>query len=197
MTWSTIKRKLITRYGENIGPFLIHENELQLLIAIILSAQTTDKKVNDVTLELFKNYKTLDQFLKITQDEWLSYIRGVNYGPTKARNLHTAMRQICEIGGIPLLKDELVSISGVGIKTALVFLGQARNVLAGIPVDTHVLQFAIEFGLTNETDREKVRRDIEKKISKRDWIMAPKLMILYRREFRRGKKRLDNDPLCI
>lgn len=161
---------------------LNHETPLQLLIATILSAQATDKKVNEVTEELFKKFKTLDDFLEITQEELESYIKVIGLYKSKGSNLMKLFPLLQEKHGgeVPRTMEELILLPGVGRKTANVVLSNAYGVPA-IAVDTHVFRVSNRIGLVNEETVEKTEESLMKKIDKNLWIDAHHLLIFHGR----------------
>jgi endonuclease-3 len=161
---------------------LNHETPLQLLIATILSAQATDKKVNEVTEKLFQKYKTLDDFLMITHEELESYIKVIGLYKSKGSNLMKLFPILKEEygGEVPRTMEELVKLPGVGRKTANVVLSNAYGVPA-IAVDTHVFRVSNRIGMVNEDTVEKTEASLMKKIDKNLWIDAHHLLIFHGR----------------
>lgn len=161
---------------------LVHDNPLQLLVSTILSAQATDKKVNEVTSELFQKYKNLDDFLQITYDELISYIKVIGLYKSKGKNLMALFPLLKEEfnGEVPKTMDELVSLPGVGRKTANVVLSTAFNVPA-IAVDTHVFRVSNRIGIVKEDTVEKTEMALRKKLDKDLWIRAHHLLIFHGR----------------
>jgi len=161
---------------------LNHETPLQLLIATILSAQATDKKVNEVTEKLFQKYKTLDDFLMITHEELESYIKVIGLYKSKGSNLMKLFPILKEEygGEVPRTMEELVKLPGVGRKTANVVLSNAYGVPA-IAVDTHVFRVSNRIGMVNEDTVEKTEVSLMKKIDENLWIDAHHLLIFHGR----------------
>lgn len=161
---------------------LNHETPLQLLIATILSAQATDKKVNEVTEKLFQKYKTLDDFLMITHEELESYIKVIGLYKSKGSNLMKLFPILKEEygGEVPRTMEELVKLPGVGRKTANVVLSNAYGVPA-VAVDTHVFRVSNRIGMVNEDTVEKTEASLMKKIDKNLWIDAHHLLIFHGR----------------
>ncbi len=141
---------------------LDHTDPYTLLVAVALSAQTTDKKVNQVTPALFAVADTPEKMASLDPDTILGYIREVGLAPTKARNLWTAANQIIDAGGeiYPDWKF-LESLAGVGHKTASVVMAQAFGVPA-FPVDTHIHRLAVRWGLSEGKNVDQVERDLKK-----------------------------------
>lgn len=150
---------------------LRHTNPWELYIAVVLSAQTTDKKVNEVTERLFKKYKTLDDYVNADPEEFEQAIKSVNFYRNKAKSILKAARIVKEqFGGeVPRTMEELRTLPGVGRKTANVIQAQAYGVAEGIAVDTHVKRLARRWRLTNETDPDKIERDLMAILPKKEW----------------------------
>ncbi len=150
---------------------LRHTNPWELLVAVILSAQCTDKKVNEVTQKLFKKYKILDDYVSADLKEFAQDIRQTGFFNAKARNIlataHIIKKQFG--GNVPRTMDELMMLKGVARKTANVVLSNAFGVIDGIAVDTHVIRFSNKFGLTEHRDPRKIEQDLMKLFPKRQW----------------------------
>lgn len=161
---------------------LDHETPLQLLIATILSAQATDKKVNEVTDKMFQKYKTLEDFLQMTMEELESYIKVIGLYRSKGSNLMKLFPILKEKHGgeVPRTMEELILLPGVGRKTANVVLSNAYGVPA-IAVDTHVFRVANRIGIVNEETVEKTEESLMKKLDKNLWIDAHHLLIFHGR----------------
>lgn len=160
---------------------LAHVNPLELLVATILSAQCTDKRVNIVTRELFKKYKTAADYAQADPEQFEAEIRSTGFYRNKARNIRSTAAKIVEnFGGeVPRTMDELLTLDGVARKTANVVLGNAFGVNAGIVVDTHVSRIAIRLGLTSrkKSDATGIERDLIAIVPKRHWTLFPHLLI--------------------
>jgi len=150
---------------------LRHTNPWELYIAVVLSAQTTDKKVNEVTGRLFQKYKTLDDYVNADPEAFEREIKSVNFYRNKAKSILKAARIVKEqFGGeLPRTMAALRTLPGVGRKTANVIQAQAYGVAEGIAVDTHVKRLARRWGLTNETDPDKIERDLMAILPKKEW----------------------------
>lgn len=157
---------------------------LQLLIATILSAQTTDKLVNTITPALFEAYKTAEDFARAPVEEIDEMIKKVNFHHNKAKSVKGACTMIVEKHGgeVPQTMQELDDLPGVARKTANVVMSGAFNDAQGITVDTHVMRLSRALGLTNATTPEKVEEDLMKIVPKKYWKDFPHLLILYGRE---------------
>lgn len=174
------------------------ENPFQLLIATILSAQTTDERVNKITASLFKKFKTPFDFAKSDIKEIMKEIKSVNFYRNKAKNI----KKLCEIlvekynGKVPDKMEELIKLPGVARKTANVVLSQAFGIAEGIVVDTHVKRVSYRLGLTKNTDAEKIEKDLMKVVPKENWIDFPFRLILLGRNICKAKNPdCENCPL--
>lgn len=160
------------KYGTDLVCYLNHETPEQLLIATILSAQCTDERVNKVTKELFKKYPDIYAFASADLKELEKDIHSVGFYHSKAVNIISAARDICEKydGHVPKSLEDLTSLAGVGRKTANVIRG---NIFGepSIVVDTHVKRISKRLGLTKNTDPEKVEFDLMKALPKDHWII--------------------------
>ena len=158
------------------------QNPLQLLVATILSAQCTDRRVNLVTPALFKRYKTAKAFASADRAELEHYIASTGFYRNKANSIIGATQRLCaEFGGeVPGDLESLVTLPGVGRKTANVLLGNVFDV-PGITVDTHFLRLARRFGWTTSTDPVKVEREIMELFPKKDWTMLSHLIVWHGR----------------
>jgi len=162
---------------------LDHTDPFTLLVAVALSAQTTDKKVNQVTPALFARASTPEQMATLDPAEILAIIREVGLAPTKARNLWTAANQIVDAGGELVGNWEfLESLAGVGHKTASVVLAQAFGVPA-FPVDTHIHRLAVRWGLSGGKNVEHVERDLKAVFPKETWNDRHLQIIYFGREY--------------
>ncbi|HEY9869274.1 MAG TPA: endonuclease III [Candidatus Obscuribacterales bacterium] len=149
---------------------LNYKNDFQLLVAVILSAQTTDVTVNKVTPELFKRFPTPRALAEAPPEAVKEIIRPTGYYNAKAANIQACAQAIVErfSGRVPTTLDELVTLPGVGRKTANVVLGTAHNV-PGWSVDTHVQRLAGRLGLSKNTDPAKIEQDLQRLFPKQDW----------------------------
>jgi endonuclease-3 len=146
-------------------------NPLELLVATILSAQSTDKRVNMVTPALFKKYRTAKNYADAPQAELENAIKSTGFYRNKAKSIRGAMRAIVEKHGgkVPDTMEELCALPGVGRKTANVILGNAFGKNEGIVVDTHVIRLSQRLGLTKHKDAEKIERDLIKLVPRKHW----------------------------
>ena len=168
---------------------LKYENAFQLLIATILSAQTTDERVNKVTPSLFKKFKTPSDFASASVEEIAKEIKSVNFYRNKAKNIKKLSEIIVKEfnGKIPNKMEELIKLPGVARKTANVVLSQAFKKAEGIVVDTHVRRVSQRLGLTDNTDTEKIEKDLMKIIPRENWIDFPFRLILFGRNICKAK----------
>lgn len=178
-----ILKRLDERYGTDRYCFLEYKNAYELLVATILSAQCTDKRVNMVTKHLFKNYPDCYALAKAKLTDLEEEIHELGFFHAKARNLISMANSLVEnFGGeVPDNIEDLTSLAGVGRKTANVILGNVYNV-PSIVVDTHVKRISRRLGLTKETEPEKVEKDLQKILPKDHWIMYNIQIITFGRE---------------
>jgi len=146
-------------------------NPLELLVATILSAQSTDKRVNMVTPALFKKYRTARDYADAPQAELENAIKSTGFYHNKAKSIRGAMRAIVEKHGgkVPETMEELHALPGVGRKTANVVLGNAFHKNEGIVVDTHVIRLSQRLGLTKHKDPVKIELDLMKLVPRKHW----------------------------
>ncbi|MCB0990253.1 MAG: endonuclease III [Acidimicrobiales bacterium] len=162
---------------------LDHTDPYTLLVAVALSAQTTDKKVNEVTPALFALADTPEKMAALGPDRILELIREIGLAPTKAKNLWTAANQILDAGGEVLPDWEfLESLAGVGHKTASVVMSQAFGVPA-FPVDTHIHRLAARWGLSNGSNVERTERDLKAVFPRETWNDRHLQIIFFGREY--------------
>ena len=189
----TILHRLRAAYPD-VHCALRHENPLQLLIATILSAQCTDARVNLVTPALFKRYREAADFAAAAPAELESLIRSTGFFRNKARSIRNCCQSIAEKHGgkVPDTLNQLVSLDGIGRKTANVVLGVAYGKTEGIVVDTHVMRLSRRLELTRQTTPEKIEQALMKVVPRKDWIDFSHLLIWH------GRKRCNaRRPDCI
>lgn len=162
---------------------LNYKSDFELLVAVQLSAQCTDKMVNRITERLFKKYRNLEAYVRADPREFEKDIRAAGYYRNKTKNILAAARMIKEQfgGGIPETMDEMLTIPGVARKTANVVLGNAHGIVEGIAVDTHVRRFAIRFDLSDYKDPPRIEKDLMKIIPKEEWFQFTYRTIEYGR----------------
>lgn len=178
-----ILNRLDTAYGTDTICYLQHDNAWQLLIAVILSAQCTDARVNIVTKDLFVKYDTLQKFADADVSELEQDIHSTGFYRNKARNIILCARRLIEVfhGEVPSELKDLTSLAGVGRKTANVIRGNIYND-PSIVVDTHVKRISKRLGFTRESDPEKVEYDLMKVLPKDHWILYNMQIITLGRE---------------
>ena len=175
---------------------LNYSNPLELLIATILSAQCTDKRVNIVTAELFKKYRSAEDYGRAELSELEDQVKTTGFFRNKAKNIQACCRALVETHGgeVPRSMEELTALGGVGRKTANVVLGNAFNINAGIVVDTHVTRLSHRLGLTKATTPEKIEEDLQPLVPRDEWCLFSHLLIWHGR--RRCLARLPDCPRC-
>jgi endonuclease-3 len=172
---------------------LTHADPLQLLIATILSAQCTDKRVNIVTPALFKKYRTAADFADAPRADLEQAIKSTGFFRSKARNIQNCCRKLVELHGgeVPRTMEELIQLGGVGRKTANVVLGNAFGVVVGVIVDTHAMRLSRRLGLTTEKTPEKIERDLMKLLPRSHWLLFSHWLVWH------GRRRCDaRKPDC-
>ena len=172
---------------------LDHSNPLELLVATILSAQCTDERVNVVTAELFRKYRTWEDYASAPAAELERDIRPTGFFRNKAKSIQGACRQIGERHGgrVPQTMEELLELPGVARKTANVVLGNAYHIASGVVVDTHVSRLSARLGLSREKLPEKIERDLTAVVPESDWIDFSHLLIAHGRKVCKARK-----PAC-
>jgi endonuclease-3 len=186
-----ILRRLKTAYPDAHCE-LNYSTSLQLLVATILSAQCTDKRVNQVTQTLFQKYRSARDFAQAPPGALEDDIKSTGFYRNKAKSIRGACRALVEKygGEVPRDMDQLVALDGVGRKTANVILGNAFGLARGIVVDTHVARLAGRLGLSRNTAPEKIEADLQKLVPLEDWTLASHLLIWHGRR-RCGARRPD------
>jgi endonuclease-3 len=172
---------------------LNHANPLELLIATILSAQCTDERVNIVTADLFRKYRSCADYLKAPTSELQNDVRTTGFFRNKTKSIQGACKVLNEKYGdrVPETMDELLQLPGVARKTANVVLGNAFGIASGVVVDTHVSRLSHRLGLTENKQPEKIERDLVELVTKKDWIDFSHLLIYHGRRVCKARK-----PLC-
>jgi len=176
-------------YGET-RTFLHHQTPFQLLVATILSAQCTDKKVNEVTGTLFRKYKTPKDFAAAKPEILEQEIRQTGFFRNKAKNIISCSRRICSVynGKVPETMEDLVSLAGVARKTANIVLATAFGKPEGIAVDTHVKRLALRLGLSAENNPDKIEKDLMTAVKRKDWPDMNYLLISHGRRVCNARK---------
>jgi len=181
---------------------LNHANPLELLVATILSAQCTDERVNLVTADLFRKYRTCDDYAAAPAEELEQDIRPTGFFRNKARAIQGACRQLAERHGgrVPREMEELLKLPGVARKTANVVLGNAYGLATGVVVDTHVSRLSARLGLSARNTAEKIEQDLMALVPERDWIDFSHLLIAHGRKVCKARTPLCDqcvlEPLC-
>jgi len=181
--------KILRMTFPNVKTQLKHRDPFELLVATMLSAQCTDKQVNSVTKELFKNLKTPHDFANASNKTIEELIRPTGFFRNKAKNIKNSSRILIEKhkGNVPDSLDELIKLPGVGRKTANVVLGYAFGI-PGIAVDTHVSRISKRLGLTENIDPVKIEFDLMKIIPKKDWSDFSLQVIYFGRAICKARK---------
>jgi endonuclease-3 len=174
--------KILEKEYPKAGTALLFTNPLELLVATVLSAQCTDERVNKVTRDLFKKYKTAEDYARADLQELENDIRPTGFFRNKAKAIKGLCTGLVENfqGQVPANLDDLVSLKGIGRKTANLVLGEAFGI-PGIVVDTHVLRLSQRIGLTNKKDPVKAEFELMKIIPKAKWKSFSHLLILHGR----------------
>jgi endonuclease-3 len=168
-------------------------NPLELIVATILSAQCTDKRVNLVTADLFKKYRSAGDYAAAPLPELEQAIRTTGFFRNKAKNIQACCRKLVELhdGEVPRTMEALIQLGGVGRKTANVVLGNAFGINVGVVVDTHVSRLAQRLGLTRQKTPEKIERELMRLVPPADWTLFSHWLIWH------GRRRCDaRKPDC-
>ena len=192
-----ILKSLKKAYAGTPQTALRFSSPFELLVATILSAQTTDIQVNKVTEGLFKKYRTVQDFAETTPEKLAEDIRSVNFFNNKAKSINKAAKMILEkFGGeMPQTMEGLINLPGVARKTANIVLSSAFGTNEGIAVDTHVKRLANRLGLTKHQDPVKIEDDLMSITPKREWCNLSHLLIFHGREICQAKK--PNHGECV
>ena len=176
---------------------LNHENNFTFLIAVMLSAQSTDKKVNEITPKLFSIANNPKKMKKLKTNEIRDCIREIGLAPTKAKNIKRTSEILVEKynGKIPKTFEELEELPGVGHKTASVIMSQAFGKPA-FPVDTHIHRLAFRWKLSNGKNVQNTEKDLKKKFNKKLWNKLHLQMIFYGREHCQARKKKCDCEIC-
>lgn len=183
--------RILKKYYPKAGISLKYSNNFELLIVVMLSAQTTDIAVNKVTGKLFPKYrkngserKEIEKFANEDTKTLEKYIKSIGLFRTKAKNIkRTSQIILSEFNGkVPNSMDSLLSLPGVGRKTANIVLSEGFNKSIGIAVDTHVKRLSFELGLTKQKNPDKIEKDLMKLFDKNDWKILTHLFIAHGRK---------------
>jgi endonuclease-3 len=162
---------------------LNHSNAFELLVATILSAQCTDVRVNIVTADLFRKYRTPADFLKVSAKELEKDIRTTGFFRNKTKSIQGTAKLLTEqyAGEVPTTMEELLELPGVARKTANVVMGNAFGIASGVVVDTHVTRLSHRLGLSQQKTAEKIEDDLIELVPKKDWVIFSHLLISHGR----------------
>jgi len=186
----------------NVTCALTHTSAWELLVATILSAQCTDKRVNEVTPRLFRKYPTIQDFAAVSQAELSQEIRSTGFFNNKAKSvIGAAKRILSEFGGeVPQNMEDLLTVPGAARKTANVVLGTVFGIAAGVVVDTHVMRISQRLDLSKSTDPINIEKDLMKIIPQDHWVLFAHQMIHHGRGLCVARKprcvECPLDPLC-
>lgn len=175
----------------NAGIALHYSNNWELLVAVILSAQCTDKQVNIVTKKLFKKYPKLDDYIHAKQHMFEKDIYSTGFYRNKAKHILASAKIIQEQfnGEVPHAMAEMLILPGVSRKTANVVLGNAYGITEGVAVDTHVIRLSRQFGLTDAKTPEKIEHDLMNIFPKKEWLNLTYYFIEYGRQYCSARKK--------
>ncbi len=192
-----ILKRLKKEYAGTPQTALNFSTTFELLVATMLSAQTTDALVNKVTGALFKKYKTIEDFANTTPERLAKDIASVNFYRNKAKNINNAAKMVMkEFGGkVPKTMEELITLPGVARKTANIVLSAAHGINEGIAVDTHVKRLAFRLGLTKHDDPFKIETDLMEVTPQKEWGNLSHLLIFHGRAICQAKK--PNHAACV
>ena len=177
-------------------------NPLECLVATILSAQSTDEKINEVTATLFKKYRRAEDYLAVPEDELKADIRPTGFFNQKATSIRASCQRIVEVygGEVPGTMEDLLTLRGVARKTANIVLGNSFGVVEGIAVDTHVKRLANRIGFSKESDPVKIEQDLMRLIPREKWFSFTYVLIDHGRAICHAKKprctECPIEPLC-
>lgn len=177
--------RVLKRLFPRAGIVLKHRSPWECLVAVQLSAQCTDKKVNEVTAGLFRKYRTLDDYVRANPREFERDIYQTGFFRNKTKNILAAAKLVKERwhGTLPRTMEEMLTIPGVARKTANVVLGSAFGVIEGIAVDTHVKRLSRLWRLTRHTDPVRIERDLMLLLPRREWYRWTYRVIEYGRRY--------------
>lgn len=183
--------RILKRILPRAGMTLRWHTPWECLVAVQLSAQCTDKKVNEVTAKLFKKCRTLDDYVRAKPSAFERDIHSTGFYRNKTKNILAAATVVKTKfkGKVPRTMEEMLTIPGVARKTANVVLGNAYGIVEGIAVDTHVIRLSRQWGLTEHTDPKKIERDLMVLLPKREWFSWTYRVIEYGRQYSPAKKR--------
>jgi endonuclease III len=177
---------------------LNYNTTFELLVATILSAQCTDERVNKVTAELFRKYRSVADFANASLSELEQDIHSTGFFRNKAKNIQSTAQRILDEykGEVPKNMEALLTLSGVARKTANVVLGNGFGIVSGIVVDTHVRRISNRLGLTASQDPTRIEQDLIKQIPKSDWVNISHLLIYHGRALCKSRPQCEKCPLA-
>lgn len=180
----------LTKLFPHAKIMLRYSSPWELLVAVILSAQCTDRMVNKVTEKLFKKYTCLDDYLHANSHEFEKDIYATGFYRMKTKHILESAHIISKKynGKIPRTMKEIITLPGVGRKTANVVLGNAFGVIEGIAVDTHVIRLAHVLGLSKQSDPKNIEKDLMKIVPRSEWLRFTYLLIEYGRKYCSARK---------
>jgi endonuclease-3 len=191
--------RVLKKLFPDAGMILNYRTPWECMVAVQLSAQCTDKKVNQVTPALFKKYPTLDAYVKAKPREFEKDIHSTGFYRNKTKNILAAAKMVKTKFGseLPRTMEEMLTIPGVARKTANVVLGNVYGVVDGIAVDTHVRRMARHLGLTVHTDPNTIERDLMALFPQKEWFSLTYRLIEYGRKYSPAhKKDHADEPLA-
>ncbi|MEX0933362.1 MAG: endonuclease III [Candidatus Paceibacterota bacterium] len=193
-----VNKELKKLFPDSLQTPLHFSTDIELLVAVILSAQTTDKGVNALTSSLFTKYTHAKEYVHTPLPLLEKDLATINYFRTKARHIQRAMSIISEKhdGEVPGSMSELLELPGVGRKTANVVLGHLFGIVEGIAVDTHVVRLSNKFGLVRGRDPHKIERELMRLLPQKDWWEFSYRIKAYGREISPARRGLD-DPISL
>ena len=186
----TIIKLLKKEYSGTPLTALRFSTPFELLVATILSAQTTDVQVNKVTPSLFRKYRNIEAFAKAKPEQIARDINSVNFFNNKAKSIQKAAAMVLDQfgGAVPRTMEELVTLAGVARKTANIVLSSAFGINEGIAVDTHVKRLSFLLGLTKQTDPVKIEKDLMAMVPQKEWGNFSHLLIYHGRAVCQARK---------
>ena len=191
-----ITKRLKKQYPE-LRTVLNFSNPFELLVATILSAQTTDTHVNNVTANLFKKYKSIKDYANVSVGALQKDVNSINFYKTKAKNIHETAKMIVKEfnSKVPKTMEELITLPGVARKTANIILSNVYGINEGIAVDTHVKRLTFRLGLTKNENPVKIEKDLMEITPKEEWGNLSHLLIFHGRKICQAKKPKHNE--CV
>jgi endonuclease-3 len=183
--WALLKEEY-----PDVKPSLNYSNPLELLVATVLSAQSTDVQINKVTEKLFKKYRTAEDYASADLRELENDLYSTGFYKSKAKNIKAAAQIIVEKynGEVPKTMEELVSLPGVGRKTANIVLARAFGIVEGVAVDTHVKRVSRRLGLTRNSDPDKIEKDLISLARKEDLDSISMTLIYHGRKICQARR---------